>query len=51
MSRVLNARKLVRARMTQRQPSERVPVEEDVQLAPAEQPGLAAVHVAPARLA
>lgn len=50
MSNVLNAWKSVRDRMTQRQPSERVPVE-DVRLAPAEHLGLAAVYVAPTRLA
>jgi hypothetical protein len=37
--------------MTQRQPSEPVPVEEDMRLAPADHLGLAAVHVAPARFA
>jgi hypothetical protein len=50
MSKVLNAWKSVRDRMTQRQPSEQVPVDEDVRLAPAEHLVLASVHVAPTRL-
>ena len=49
MIKLLNASS-VRDRITQRQPSEQVPVDEDVRLAPAEHLVLASVHVAPTRL-